>query len=181
MFHNRYTISIGQLAILMDSRDLKLVRRVKIPLPKYLLKKAFARLMHEVNETLNKSALEKEIETGIFKTKLFNKAFNLYPALVDLAGITWDKKHLDLIFEITGYRLEKLEDREILISEMKRLQDKYREIRPIESREGVSFYEVIISVESILGRNIDRSIKLFEFQAYMKQASDKVKLMEKRA
>jgi hypothetical protein len=64
---------------------------------------------------------------------------------------------------------------------MKRLQDKYREIRPIESREGVSFYEVIISVESILGRNIDRSIKLFEFQAYMKQASDKVKLMEKRA
>jgi hypothetical protein len=181
MFHNRHTISIGQLAILMDSRDLKLVRRVKIPVPKHFLQKAFAKLMREVNETLNKSALEKEIETGIFKTKLFNKAFNLYPALVDLVGITWDQKHLDIIQEITGYRLEKLEDREILISEMKRLQDKYREILPVKDREGVSFFEVIISVESILGRNIDRSIKLFEFQGYMKQASDKVRLMEKRA
>jgi hypothetical protein len=137
--------------------------------------------MIEVNETLNKSALEKEIETGIFKTKLFNKAFNLYPALVDLSSITWDKKHLDLIYEITGYRLEKLDDREILVSETKRLQDKFREIRPVKEREGVSFFEVIISVESILNRNIDRSIKLFEFQGYMKQASDKIKLMEKRA
>ena len=166
MFHNRYTISIsiGQLAILMDSHDLKLVRRVKIYIPKYFLKRAFKRLILEVNETLNKSALEKEIESGVVKIKLFNKAFNLYPALVELTGITWDQKHLDLIEEITGYKLQSIEDREILISETLRLQDKYREISVNHTPEGISFYQVIVAVEDILGRAIDRNIKLFEFQ-----------------
>lgn len=180
MFHNRHTISIGRLAILMDSKDLNLTKRINIPLPEYFLKKAYDRLMREVAETLNKSALEKEIETGVLKTKLFNKAFTLYPALVELVHITWDKKHLDLIEELTGYKLTKLEDRETLIQETKRLQEKYRELQVEQKQEGVSFAQVIISTEIVLGMNLSRDIKLFEFQYYMKAASDKIKQYDKK-
>ena len=137
--------------------------------------------MKEVNETLNKTALEKEIESGMFKVKLYNKAFTLYPSLVNITFMAWDQKHLDTIELLTGYKLEKLEDREVLIEEMKRLQSKYREITVEEKKEGVSFYTVIIATEEVLGRSIDRGIKLFEFQGYMKQASEKIKQLEKRA
>jgi hypothetical protein len=187
MFHNRHTISIGQLAVLMDSKDLSLVinrqskdyKLFRWFLTKKAITKAFNKLINEVNEVLNKSALQKEIELGIFKIKLYNKAFNLYPSLVNLTKITWDKKHMDLIEEITGYRLEKLEDRKIIIDETERLQGKFREFLNEKKPEGVSFYEIIISVESILGHNIDRAIKLFEFQGYIKQASEKIKIWEK--
>lgn len=178
MFHNRHTISIGRLAVLMDSRDLNLVKRFNIPLPKFMLKKAFNRLMKDVSETLNKTALEKEIESGIIKTKLFNKAFNLYPAIITLLTICWDKEHLDKIEEITGYRLTKLEDREILINETKRLQDKYKELSVQQRSEGVSFVEVIVSTELILEMTLPRETKLYEFQYYMKKANDKIKQLE---
>jgi hypothetical protein len=181
MFHNRHTISIGEIAILMDSKDLNLIKRFNIPIPKRFLQKAFNRLMKEVAETLNKSALEKEIESGLFRTKLYNKAFNLYPALVQIVSMTWDQKHLDMIKEITGFALEKLDDRKILVEETQRLQAKYRELIVQKPGEGVSFAQVIISTEIVLGYNISRDIKLFEFQYYMKSASDKIKQLEKRA
>jgi hypothetical protein len=164
----------------MDSRDLNLVKRFKIPIPKILLQKAFNRLLKEVAETLNKSALEKEIESGILRTKLYNKAFNLYPALVQIVSLSWDQKHLDMIKEITGFELTKLEDRKVLIEETQRLQSKYREFIVEKPSEGVSFTQVIVSVEIVLNMAISREIKLFEFQYYMKSASDKIKQLEKR-
>jgi hypothetical protein len=179
MFHNRYTISIGRLATLMDSRNLNLVKRFNMLVPKFMLEKPFRRLMKEVGETLNQSALQREIESGILKTKLFNKAFNLYPALCNIVSITWDQQHLDKVEEITGMKMLKLEDRQGLIDETKRLQDKYRELSVEHAKEGVSFASVIISTEIVLGMNISREIKLFEFQHYMKAASDKIKQLEK--
>jgi hypothetical protein len=167
----------------MDSKDLSLVIRYKFFhwfITKKMLSKAYSKLINEVNEVLNKTALQEEIESGIFRVKLYNKAFNLYPSLVNLTKITWDRKHLDLIEEITGFKLEKIEDRKIIIDETERLQSKYRELLNEKRTEGISFYEIIISVESIIGHNIDRSIKLFEFLGYMKQASEKIKLLEKQ-
>lgn len=183
IFHSRHTITIGQLAILMDSHDYNLIRRIRIPIPKKLLKRAFWRLMKEVHETLNHSELEKEIESWILKTRLFNRAFNLYPAIVDIVSITWDKEHLNMIEELTGCRLTTLADREMLIVEMKRLQDKYSELMsvPVNEKEGVSFSKVIVSTEIVLNIAIPRTIKLFEFQYYMEQASDKIRQLQKRA
>jgi len=157
---------------------MNLVKRFNIPMPKSLIKKAYQSLMKEVAESLNKSALEKEIESTIFRTKLYNKAFNLYPALINLVQITWDQKHLDMIEEITGYKLTKIEDREVLLNETKRLQDKFRELSVKTKEEGVSFAQVIIATEIVLEFNISRDIKLFEFQYYMKSASEKIKQME---
>jgi hypothetical protein len=178
LFHNRHTISIGRLAILMDSQNINLVKRVNIPVFKFMLAKAYNRLMVEIGETLNKSELHREIESGILKVKLYNKAFNLYPALIELCSLTWDQSHLDKIEEITGYKLQKLEDRKILIEEARRLQDKYKELLVEEKKEGVSFAQVIISVEIVLGMNIDRNIKLYEFEYYMKAASEKIRQLE---
>lgn len=180
MFHNRHTISIGRLAILLDNKDINLVKRWNIPLPKKIIRKAYDRLLLEVGETLNKTAFEKEIESGVLKIKMFNKAFNLYPAMVDLCSITWDKEHLDKIKEITGIELKRIEDRQALINETKRLQDKYKELNVSQPSEGVSFAQVIISTEIVLDFSISRDIKLFEFQYYMKAASDKIKQMESR-
>jgi len=180
MFHNRYTISIGRLAMLVDSHDFNLVKRWKIYLPTFLLMKAYNRLMTQVSETLNKSALHEEIKNGLLKTKLFNKAYTLYPALCMLVSVTWDKKHLDMIKEITGFELKKLGDRETLIAETKRLQDKYKEYLITEnSNDNVSFAHIIISTEIVLEMNISRDIKLYEFEYYLKAASDKIKQLEK--
>lgn len=180
MFHTRHTISIGRLAILLDNKDINLVKRWNIPMPKKLIQRAYEKLIVEVGETLNKSALEKEIESGVLKIKMYNKAYNLYPAMVDLCSISWDAKHRELIKEITGIELVKLEDREALIAETKRLQDKYKELSKAQPVEGVSFAHIIISTEVVLDFSISRDIKLFEFQYYMKAASDKIKQMEAR-
>lgn len=179
LFHNRYTISIGQLTVLMDSGNYRLASRTKIPIPRFWLKKAYLKLMQEVAESINKTGLQQEVEGGVIRAKLFNKAYNLYPALVNLVSISWDKKHLELIKEITGLELKKLEDRESLISEMKRLQDKYKELIKTEKSEGVAFAQIVVSTEIILEMNIDRNIKLYEFQYYMKAATEKIKQIER--
>jgi len=178
LFHNKYTISIGKLGVLLDSQNINLVKRINIPMPKFLLSRAYSNLIVQVNETLNRTALNKEIETGILRTKLYNKAFNLYPALVDLCSITWDDKHLKKIEEITGLVLKKIEDRKFLIDETVRLQDKYRELLVEEKKEGISFIQVIINVEIILDFKLDRNLKLYEFEYYMKMASDKIREIE---
>jgi len=87
LFHNKYTISIGKLGVLLDSQNINLVKRINIPMPKFLLSRAYSNLIVQVNETLNRTALNKEIETGILRTKLYNKAFNLYPALVEIKSL----------------------------------------------------------------------------------------------
>ena len=179
MFHNRYTISIGQLTVLMDSGNMKLVKNTRLPLPVFMLRRAYARLLQEVAESINRTGLEQEIQSRIIRAKTFNKAYNLYPTLVNLISVTWDKKHLDLIKEITGLELKKLEDREYLIAEMKRLQDKYKELVKSERSEGVSFAQIIVSTEILLEMSIDRNIKLYEFEYYMKAANEKLKQIEK--
>lgn len=181
LFHTRHTINIGNLAIMLDAKDQSKVKRLNIPLPKKMVKKAYEKLLIEVNETLNKTALERELESGVLRVKLYNKAFNLYPALVTLVSLTWDQEHRDKIKEITGIELVKLEDRESLINETKRLQDKYKELIVKKSDDGVSFSQVIISTEIVLDFSISRNIKLFEFQYYMKAASDKIKQLEARS
>jgi len=180
IFHDKYTISIGRLAVLLDSQKYSLIKRVNIPLPKFILIKAYNKLMIEVNETLNKSSFEREIETGILRLKLYNKAFNLYPALIDICHITWDEVHLNKIEEITGIKLTTLKDREMLIAETERLQAKYRELIKQEHKEGgISFAELIISTEIILEMNISRDILLYEFEHYMKRATEKIQAMER--
>lgn len=180
MFHSRHTISIGRLARLMDSRDLALVKRYRIWLPKFMLVHPFERLMYEVAETLNKSALDQEVMNGVVKAKLYNKAFNLYPILLDIVSLTWDEKHLNMVYELTGIKLERLEDRAALEVEMKRLQDKYKElIAPTGEGEGMSFAQVIVSTEIVLELNISRDTTLYEFQYYMKAAAEKLKQLEK--
>lgn len=163
----------------MDTADIRLVNRTKLPLPGFMLRKAYFKLLHEVSESINKTGIEQELQGGILRAKTFNKAYNLYPALVTLVGITWDKQHLDTIKELTGLELKKLEDREFLINEMKRLQDKYKELIKTERSEGVSFAQIIVSTEIILEMSISRDIKLYEFQYYMKAASEKIKQLEK--
>jgi hypothetical protein len=64
LFHNRYTISIGQLTVLMDSGNFKLASRTKLPLPGFWLKKAYLKLMQEVAESINKTGLQQEVEGG---------------------------------------------------------------------------------------------------------------------
>lgn len=180
MFHSRHTISIGRLARLMDSRDLALVKRYRIWIPKFMLVHPFERLMYEVAETLNKSALDQEVMNGVVKAKLYNKAFNLYPILLDIVSLTWDEKHLNMVYELTGIKLERLEDRAALEVEMKRLQDKYKElIAPTGEGEGMSFAQVIVSTEIVLELNISRDTTLYEFQYYMKAAAEKLKQLEK--
>jgi len=179
LFHNKYTISIGRLAVMLDSQNYALIKRIRIPLPERMIMKAYNKLMDEVNEALNKTALEREIETGILRLKLYNKAFVLYPALLKTAKLTWDAEHLKIIEEITGYKLEKLEDREILIAEIDRLQAKYRElVSEKKSEGGVSFSELIISTEIILDREISRDILLYEFANYTHKATEKLQAME---
>jgi hypothetical protein len=180
MFYNRHTISIGTLVRLMDNRDLRLVKRYRVWLPKFMLARAFERLMYEVAETLNKSALDQEIIGGVMRAKLYNKAFNLYPILLDIVSLTWDRKHLDMVYELTGIKMEKIEDRTALESEMKRLQDKYKELLiPQKDGEGMSFAQVIISTEIVLELNISRDTTLYEFQYYMKAATEKLRQLEK--
>jgi hypothetical protein len=181
IFYNKYTISIGRLSILLDSQNINLVKRINIPLPKFFVVRAYNKFLHEVKETLNKSAIEKDIERTLIKTKLYNKAFNLYPALVDLCSIGWTKEILERIKDITGIELKRLEDRKFLIAETERLQAKYREYLITEKPEGgVSFSQIIISIEIILEMNIPRDIKLFEFEYYIKSASEKIKQLEKK-
>ena len=164
----------------METRELKLVSRVKFPLPGFMLKKGYKRLIREVGEVVNNTAVEREIESGILKAKTFNKAFVLYPALCDIVSITWDAEHLQKIEEITGMKLTKLKDREILFNETKRLQDKYKELIHSEPKEGgVSFSQIVISTELILDMQIDRNIRLYEFGYYLKAASEKLKQLEK--
>lgn len=180
LFHSKRTITISRLIRVIDNHEIGLVKRVKFWLPRHLIVRAYENLMLEIAETLNKSALEQEIASGAIRVKLYNKAYNLYPALVDLVSITWDKEHLDKIEEITGLKLRKLEDRAFLVSEMKRLQDKYKELAKTEKTdEGVPFAQIVASTEVILGMNISTEKTLQEFQYYMKIASDKIKQAEK--
>ena len=180
MFHTKNTITIGRLARLIDTRELRLVKRFPIWVPRVLLLKAYARLTTEVAETLNRSALEQEIQSGVLRAKVYNKAFNLYPALVNLVSLTWDEKHLAMIEELTGLKLKKLEDRKALNVEMRRLQDKYKELAKEERSDGeVSFSQVIVSTEIVLELSISRETTLSEFQYYMKAASEKLKQYEK--
>ena len=58
-------------------------------------------------------------------------------------------------------------------------QDKYKELIKTEKSEGVAFAQIVVSTEIILEMNIDRNIKLYEFQYYMKAATEKIKQIER--
>jgi hypothetical protein len=49
LFFNKYTISIGRLCKLMSTSDINLIKRVNIPLPKFILKRQTAKLLEVVD------------------------------------------------------------------------------------------------------------------------------------
>jgi hypothetical protein len=164
------------MAEMLDSGRHSLVKRWNIPLPKFMVIKAFNKLMYELAEVMNKTAIKQELETGVMRVKLYNKAFTLYPALIDLVTLKWDEETLRRVEDLTGYKLNNLDDLKVLVNETKRLQDKYKEYSVEAKKEGeMSFVQVIISVEIVLERTISRDTKLYEFEHYLKAANEKIK------
>lgn len=183
IFHNRYTMSIDNMSSMLDSADPKLACRY--PMPKFIAKYGFNRLMNDYQDLFNKDQISKMIKSDSYKLMMYHAVKNTLPALrsgVDM--ILKYEKHMDdedieMILESFKKRYGKLpeskEDLKRIDSDIRKRVSKLKEIDIPKEKSEHTFEDVISFVQTVnnLGY-IDRSMSLFAFHKQYKNAIKKV-------
>lgn len=166
---------------MLDKRNPRLALKVWLPLPGFLLKKGFARTIQSIVGCINEKELINTYLTDMSKIKLYNRAYNLYPALLMRLTARPDQQTFTMVRQITGLKIFTLKDTDKLVSEIKRMKDKIREFLPddYERRAEVSLEKVVAATESLLGFSIDRKIKMYQFKELYNMSIEKAKMYER--
>lgn len=165
------TIPLGICADMIESGDHKMLSR--FPLPNRYLKKRFVLFQLKMMEFLFDTH-----ETQFFMDEwrhlmFFHKARTVLPLLYQGIRYSDRKIFVDYFEKFYGKfpgREKALKRIELAI---KQLDDKLKDMeKDSEAVEKFSLWSIIISVENLLGRNIDKRMRLDRFKIYMKKAAE---------
>ena len=167
-----HKITIQQASEWFDSEDAScLLKWYEMPFKAKIIN----RFTTEFNELFNGKI---NLSDEAFKLILFNRAFNLLPALheaIRCSLLSGNKntllKGMPMYKEEFGEDFLKIDDLARIKREIKRLRSKYEAYQgePKEV-EKFDFEKLVIAVEQIVGQHINRDLKLYQFKTYYEKA-----------
>ena len=179
ILHSPYTITIERTSLYFETLD-----------PSYLVFLGFGgivsryaekRFIEKFNELFSKEGQRVLTTDDDMKRLIFNRAYNLLPALHEGLKVGMQvkakksiKKDLRVLFNL--YKEEFGEtfkgDLEPLKTEIGRLRRKLRGFKIEEApSEKFDFEEIVVNTEMILNQHINRQLKLFQFKKYFDRAA----------
>jgi len=173
-----HKITIQKASVFFDTKDGRVLSWLRP-------RRTARRFVVEFNRLFGGVDSSAMLKKASFKLVLYNRAYNLYPALH--AGIINAlrgncQKSLAVWFDrykrTTGKEFLKVADLDTLKAEIERLQNKYKGIIDAEEKTQQSqsqedtfdFDQLIIGVEQILQMSLPRSVTVAQFYKYYKKA-----------
>jgi len=155
-----YRLTIEQVSLIFEANDLSCFG--------FNSKKKNLEFIKEYNNLFNSKDDLSQLNANRFLLKLYVKHLKLramYRALIHC-----DAKNSKAEFKkLFNKDFEAVEDLDLIVNEAARLNDKMGMLKtPISNKDGISFSQLVIIVETSRGVNISRATKLFEFYKMFK-------------
>lgn len=191
IFHTIRTITIGEFADMVTHNDINTIKRIKIWLPKFAIKKAYSKLLYEYNKTTNKKEVKEVIEKDKHNLSTILKINIQYSSLIELIDIQKKIKlagsekasaeinsHIIELYKLIYNREPKsnddyervYKDRELAIKRFKQ-----QNIEDDNKDEGIDFEALIKKVEEAIAPVTIRDKKLYTLNGYIANAALKMK------
>jgi hypothetical protein len=137
--------------------------------------------IHEIVECINEKDLIQEYLNDANKLTLYNRAYTWYPALYYSTLYKPTPLKISKIRTLTGIEIKNVTDLEMFKSEILRLRSKLKEMLPVDFKTNtkLSLERIVAATESILGIQVDRSIKMYQFKHIYQSAQDKAREYDK--
>ena len=163
-WHNEYSMSIGRYSHMISINDTRLLSKFGLFKPSTKKYKAF---LNTINHEFNEEGSLKELQKYQMKVVLYNR-ISLYETLYYGLLLTNEQQFIDYYKELYGREPEKIEDYERVLKDLTQNDSNLKTLNmdndKEDSKEEKSFENIISIVESILGFNINRNIKLYQFK-----------------
>lgn len=183
LFHNKYTISLSRVSLMLESDNINLVKRVPIWLPKPLVYKAYASIISEIAKLMSVKENEGKLNDHLLMLQLYNRINSLLPALY--YGLSISKKPsqemISYFEDHYGKKPIVKEDLNLILDDIKRLTAKYNELnvkQPVAENEPskLNFEKLLLGIELTLDNGqLPRETKLYQLQSYYEAATEKIR------
>lgn len=169
MFHTKYTITLNHMSLMLELNDASMLCRIP-NIPARMARRRFAKFMAQYEADFAGSD-NLRFRQEIARTMAWHKIKNILPLLY--TGLLYNpSEYNQSIFEHYFGYIPEVGDAVPLMritDEIDRLSKRFKEMynrEAPEQQKSVSFEDIVLSVETILDRPIDRSLKLFQFKKY---------------
>lgn len=189
IFHSPYTITLEKTSLYFETLD-----------PAYLCifntfglinRGGEKKFIEQFNKLFGADGLDALSDDKQMEMLIFNRAYNLLPAMHEGLRIGLQvknqkkvRKSLKYLFEMYheefGKKFKSFDDLKRIKTEINRLKSKLKNFKIQDAKpQKFDFEEVVVNTELLLGQQIDRSLKLFQFKKYFDRAA-KIALEQKR-
>jgi hypothetical protein len=182
IFKNKYDLSLNDVSLLFERNDLSILKLSKF-IPWFLVRKYYAAFILEFTDMFNPKEVSELIDQDMIRFKIANRVtLVLYPLYIGLM-LSNAEGFKKIYKDMFGRPYNGIEDLKVIVNEIDRLKGKIKEMgtpeQMTQGRGKVSFEEVIIYVEAILDRGMDRNMKLYQFKFQYDLAIKRAKELEK--
>lgn len=179
--HTPHTITIDRASLYFETQDAGYLSR--FPFLWRFGVRGEARFIEQFNEMFSKRHQNALADNDDMKRILFNKAFNFLPALHEGIKVALNVKNqkkvrgvLKSLFSMYegefGKKFESIKDLERIEREINRLRRKLRGFNiKKEAPKKFDLEEIVVNTELIIGQQIDRRLKLYQFKKYFDRAA----------
>lgn len=179
---SKYELTLNEVSLLFETGKLSILKRSKY-VPSFILKRGFEKFSVEFAEMFNREQVNQLIEDDIIKLKIINEVNNILMPLY-MGLLISENPGFRKVYEAKfGRPYQKTEDLKIIIMEIDRLKHKITEFshpeKKVKDAKKLFFEEVITYVETLMERNIDREMKLYQFKFQYDLAVKRAAEMEK--
>lgn len=183
LFHNKYTITLSRVSLMLESDNINLVKRIPIWLPRPLVMRAYAKIIAEISKLVSVKENEGKLNDYLLMLQLYNRINSLLPALY-YGLLILNKPSAEMIeyFEAHyGKKPTVKEDLQLILDDIKRLTAKYKELnvkQPEQESEPtkLNFEKLLLGIELTLDNGqLPRDTKLYQLQSYYEASMEKIR------
>lgn len=177
--HTPYTMTLNRCSLMFETENTLLMCRY---VPVWGHRRAYNKFLNEFSEMFSSQSRSRIMDNSSLQISMYNRINNLLPALY--FGLMFDcNPELEKYYkEKYGKEFKELADLNVIVSEMNRLRDKYRELfaaqqekkAVIQTEVKINFENLIVQCENTLELSISRDIKVFQFKSYYDNTLKKV-------
>lgn len=187
MRHTIYTITIERASIYFETDDNRYLMRLAVPIKK-IRERAEDRFVEEFNKIFGNDEFNRRISNLKLQYIMDVRANITLPALHGCL-LTWlaskkktkkvkrnTKAAFEFFKEEFGKEFESQDDLSRIVREIKRLRSKLRgnaffRRKSSENVEKFKLEPLVVGIENVIGRAIDRNMKLFQLKPYYDEAA----------
>lgn len=183
IFHNQYTITIGQYEIMEITGDKSVLNRLPFPLPKRYIDKAYKSMMLDYNKGANQDKIDQLVKKDFSRIYVDNDIAFLYILERIISACATLNESKEVLNELYKYKYgkdpETKEDFERPFKERQILQEKAKQYFSNDDNEyeKLDIQKLIRNIEMILKNTITNQ-KLFKLAGYIEDSATLNKLKQ---